>query len=167
MRTAARSFGGSRTAPQAAHGWLGTGAGIYMTSFRHGKKHQAKNLYALLNYLIEYISKPTNDAKWSGLLALTRKREWGMSQRLAQILSSWSPPKDDGSLGYPERLTQNDTSENDELEPSGWLFIGVLSEFEIEYLITDRKKPPDPDDLIRDIQEIRGALHSSFRSHDY
>jgi hypothetical protein len=146
---------------------LGNGAGIYMTSFRHGKKHQAKNLYALLNYLIEYISKPTHDAKWSGLLALTRKREWGMSQRLAHILSSWTPPKDEGSLGNTERLTQKETSENDEIEPLEWLFIGVLSEFEIEYLITDRPKPPDPDDLIRDIQEIRGALHSSFKSHDY
>jgi hypothetical protein len=129
------------------HGY-GTSAGIYVETLRADTRVKAgKELYKLLNYLIEYVSKPQSDMKWQGLLTLTRKREWGMSSKLRQIL-----------LAYAERRLRlscnigrtNSTAYHE------WIFIGIMSLTMIEELIGDKNPPPD--ELMSDLMDISGSL---------
>lgn len=122
-------------------------SGVYLETMRADvRARRGKDLSKLLNYLIEYIGKPTQDLKWQGLLTLTRKREWGMSTKLRQIL-----------LAYEERrrftCIQGETNSN---YPTEWIFIGILTETEIEVLIGDKNPPPDQ--LISDLMDIRGTV---------
>ena len=86
-------------------------SGVYLEAMRADvRARRGKDLSKLLNYLIEYIGKPNQNMKWQGLLTLTRKREWGMSTKLRQIL-----------LAYDERRFSCTLGERQLNYPTEWL----------------------------------------------
>lgn len=136
----------------ADHGY-GTSAGIYVEALRADTRVKAgKDLYKLLNYLIEYVSKPQSDMRWQGLLTLTRKREWGMSSKLRQILSAYAERR--------LRLSCN-VGETNSNEYKEWVFIGIMSTTMIEELIGEKNPPPD--ELLSDLMDINGSLRRMTR----
>lgn len=135
-----------------SHGYGGS-AGIYVEALRADTRVKAgHDLYKLLNYLIEYVSKPQSDMKWQGLLTLTRKREWGMSSKLRQILSAYAERR--------LRLSRN-VGETNSTTSDVWVFIGIMSKTMIDELIGDKNPPPD--ELMSDLMDISGSLRRLTR----
>lgn len=127
----------------------GTSAGVYVEALRADTRVKAgRDLDRLLNYLIEYVSKPGQDMRWQGLLTLTKKREWGMSTKLKQILSAFAERR--------LRLSRN-VGETNSNSIGEWEYIGIMSLAMIEALIGEKNPPPD--ELRADLLDISGGLY--------
>jgi hypothetical protein len=65
---------------------LGDHHGVFIEALREKNDEAASQV---LGYLIKYVSKPSVDMCWAGLLALTRRREWGMSNNLREKMENY------------------------------------------------------------------------------
>jgi len=108
----------------------------------------------VLGYLIKYLLKPHSDQHWCGLLSLTRKREWGMSNNLRSKIARWKEESE------KERLTSigltNSNSPDPFSDPRESKFVGILELGEIDVFILRPETPPKYDDLLETLQEIHG-----------
>jgi len=132
---------------------MGTSAGVWVENLRDTE--EASKL--VLGYLIKYILKPSKDKKWAGLLSLTRKREWGISQRLRGNIARW---KADNELKAFACIGLTNSNILD--GALSYEFIGILSKWEIATLLYSEPggKGPPPELLLSDLREIRGiSLH--------
>lgn len=144
--------------PREELGWwfkrqgLGDEKGVWLESVSDPVEASKK----VVGYLIKYLVKPHSDSRWSGLLGLTKKREWGMSNILRARIEKWKHESKSEPVGEEVGLACSGLTNSNSL-PS-WISFGILSMLEIEMLLGE--KPPPPDELKRDLREIRGALHS-------
>lgn len=109
---------------------MGYAPGVYIEKIREGPD-SAKRMQG---YMVGYVSKANRDPKWSGLLTLTRKREWGMSKSLRTKLARW---KLDKSLSV---FTCTGSSKTN----SSFTFIGILTDWEVRKLILGQNPDSDP-----------------------
>lgn len=131
---------------------LGNKSGVWIENLRDSKEASQK----ILGYLIKYISKPTNDPNWSGLLGLTRKREWSMSNRLRSKLLKFQEERK-----RPSVFTSIVKS-NSNLEPT-WEYVGTYDNVLIEALMGD--SPPSPEEFKSDLAEIYGGIRALRERH--
>lgn len=124
---------------------LGDYHGVWIENLRDSKEASRK----ILGYLIKYVSKPAHDMHWSGLLSLTRRREWGMSQKLSEQIQRW---KEDRPSALSCTVKNNSNTE------SHWVVVGVMNSAEYHALIRSRSTTVEA--VQRDLREIRGALHA-------
>lgn len=131
---------------------LGNKSGVWIENLRDSKEASEK----ILGYLIKYISKPSKDPYWSGLLGLTRKREWGMSSRLRFKLIKFQEERK-----RPSVFTCTVKS-NSNLQ-STWEYIGTYDNVLIEALMGD--SPPSPEEFKSDLAEIYGGIRALRERH--
>lgn len=124
---------------------LGNKSGVWIENLRDSKDAARK----VLGYLIKYVSKPATDKCWSGLLSLTRRREWGMSSKLRERVEKWKEER-------PSVFTC--TVKNNSNTESHWVVVGVMNSAEYHALIRSRSTTVEA--VQRDLREIRGALHA-------
>lgn len=131
---------------------LGDKSGVWIENLRDSKDASRK----ILGYLIKYVSKPATDMCWSGLLSLTRTREWGMSSKLIEQVQKWKDER-------PSVLTCTvmNNSNTDILDYPQWTIVGVMNSAEYHALIKNGSgPPPSVEQVTKDLREIRGALYS-------
>jgi hypothetical protein len=128
---------------------LGDKSGVWIENLRDYKEASRK----ILGYLIKYVSKPATDTKWSGMLSLTRGREWGMSSKLRDKVEKW---KAERPSVRPSVLTCTD--KNNSNTDIKWNVVGVMTKLEVEALILGRSTTVEA--LKADLAQIRGALRS-------
>jgi hypothetical protein len=131
---------------------LGNKSGVWIENLRDSKEASEK----ILGYLIKYISKPSRDPCWSGLLGLTRKREWSMSNRLRAKLLKFQEERK-----RPSVFTCTVKS-NSNLQ-SNWEYIGTYDNVLIEALLGD--SPPSPEEFKSDLAEIYGGIRALRERH--
>lgn len=125
---------------------MGTSAGVWIESLRGSAETADK----VLGYCIKYITKPQYDARWAGLLTLTRKREWGMSNRIYLKIARHEANK---SLSVFTSTVKTN---------SNWTIVGVLSEAEIRGLIHGKKASFQA--VQDDLSDIRSTIKGLERS---
>lgn len=106
-----------------------------------------------VHYVTDYINKPSNDPRWSALLTLMRRREWGMSNTLRGKIRTWRESKkdtaqDEGGSAWSLGTSNSNIEDRYEL-------IGIYSKSELDLLLTDRSLPPD--EIRALLGEIEGA----------
>lgn len=135
-----------------AHG-LGTEAGVWIEALRDSREASRK----VLGYLIKYVSKPNHDAKWTALLSLTRRREWGMSSGLrAKVKAYQSEVIERSEKTEPGVFTC--TVENNSNSSESWEVIGCM-ESVLFHALTDGKDVT-PDELRTDLAQIKGTIRT-------
>lgn len=129
--------------------WENKGMGDYH-GVRLDEVHQDKETYAkVVGYLTKYLSKSVTDPFWSGMLALTRRREWGVSNGLSKLVQEWSENEDSVS----SRSVKTNSKETKE-----YIVLGLLERLIVESILSYRS--PSPDELLEEVVSIRATLHS-------
>jgi len=106
----------------------------------------------VVGYLTKYLSKSYTDPFWSGMLALTRKREWGCSNRLMRDVEAWEEMT--GSLPSWSVKTNSKCD-------TKWECVGMLDRLLVTAILESRKgEPPLPDELRSEIGSIKGSARS-------
>ena len=126
---------------------LGDESGVWIEDLREGKEGAER----ILGYLIKYLLKPHSDGRWCGLLALTRKREWGMSNTLRSKISRWKSE----NLDQSGLTCIGETNSNSILT---YDVVGILDSWEISTFLHPQggTKPPPLKVLLQDLREVRG-----------
>lgn len=107
----------------------------------------------VVGYLTKYLSKSYTDPFWSGLLALTRRREWGCSNRLMELVEEWEE-----STGVRPSWSVKTNSK--------WKCYGLLDRLLVESILDARKGDvPLPADLVSEIYSIKGVARSIMDLH--
>lgn len=122
---------------------LGDGHGVYIESIP--APEEAANM--IIHYVSKYLTKPSFDKRWSGLLGLAGKRAWNFGNNLRKKVSE-----------FIEERTTNDESvlaclgtTNSNSEP--WTAVGTMTNLEIDALIVGRNPPLE--ELLQDLGAIR------------
>lgn len=144
---------------------LGDEHGVYINAIKDPKKASGM----VIRYMLAYLLKPDKNDKWAGLLGLTGKRSWGMSNSLRAKIKAWKTATEGSSEGTPEGASEGTPEGASRLacigltnsnKSAGYQSIGVLTKLECEIFLSDPTRQPTPEGLLQDLREIRGVVHS-------
>lgn len=133
---------------------LGTSSGVWIERLRGGLETARK----MVGYLIKYVTKPTRDPYWSGLVSMMGAREWSMSQRLWRQVQDWEIAQSEPSERPSSVLTCTNKTN------SKWISLGLRDKLLVESIISLKPSIP-PDELLHDLWEINYELKALRDSH--
>jgi hypothetical protein len=133
----------------------GSSAGVEIKPIRP-YTNEARNA---IRYIAKYITKPISSPCWHGSLYLIGQREYGISNRLMRLARQWSQHKQAASP--PAWACQGLSNSKLDYSPKPWVSLGFITTTEF-YAFIHEKEPP-PDQLVKDLWEIRGLARSVSR----
>lgn len=121
---------------------LGDARGVYIEALRACPQTYDK----VVGYLVKYVSKPSADPYWAGLLSLTRAREWGMSNRLSDCIRVYKRQVSMECTSAGSSRIGVTNSKKCDRSDADWKVVGRMSDLECEVLLTDN--PPTFEELV-------------------
>lgn len=126
---------------------LGNSSGVWIERLRGGSADSKK----MIGYIIKYLINPTQDPYWSGLVSLMGVREYGISNRLMDMVKTWERHETERSEVEASRLTSTIKSN------SKWICAGLLDKLLAESII-ELNPMISMDELRDEIFSIRGSI---------
>lgn len=133
---------------------LGTSSGVWIERLRGGKQDAAK----MVGYLIKYVTKPSKDPYWSGLVSLMGAREFGVSNRLTKQIESWEKSESERSERPSSVLTCTNKTN------SKWLSAGLLDNLLVRSLL-ELNPSLTIDELKSEVYSIHGSIKRLNEKH--
>lgn len=133
---------------------LGTSSGVWIERLRGGKQDAHK----MVGYLIKYVTKPSQNPYWSGLVSIMGAREFGFSNRLNKDIEAWENVVSERSERTASVLTCTNKTN------SKWECAGLLDKLLVESLL-EYSPLLSVEELINEVASIRGSIKRLNESH--